>query len=384
MAPLFDITLADQALSSLLSVQCPSVDITPLFLATSPTERQRRAVRLNSVLVDVIESISLVSLLEGKVLSLLRKLEAWRAEVTQPLAPISALPVELLRPIFEMAVEEGGWRSSVRLSHVCSRWRAVSVNHGQLWSELDIHQSSQSRIMSLFAHRSANTRLHLSLREPHPGAAFLDIIDVDAAEARQIRALTFETHEAYYAFQIDQNTQATMDLESVEFNFNIGAGPVRATDYLATTRRLRFRNATVTANPISTFARLTDLTIRYTEEDAMIDMLKIIQAPALQSLKICEIEPTPVEVTTRVTFPLLTSLSIEDVEPGGWASLRSLLIIPNLHHLAVGDPGWWVSGYTDDEIGIILSDLVSGSVLMSSNAIHPFKSQLLPLVVIFL
>ncbi|KAI0056329.1 hypothetical protein BV25DRAFT_1627708 [Artomyces pyxidatus] len=92
-----------------------------------------------------------------------------------PLAPISRLPPEVLAIIFESCTwaenlfslrdhegfppEQIGW---MKVSHVCRRWRQISLGHAALWSDINNQFMSQP-LLDMMVQRSARHPASLSL-----------------------------------------------------------------------------------------------------------------------------------------------------------------------------------------------------------------------------
>ncbi|KAL0945270.1 hypothetical protein HGRIS_000781 [Hohenbuehelia grisea] len=99
-----------------------------------------------------------------------------------PSPSIHKLPAELIADIFAIchATEAGNRRHSttgcarVTLSHVCSRWRAVSLSMPTLWSTITIRAPRDSNIARLEAHleRSAMCPLTLHFISDHSSFSF--------------------------------------------------------------------------------------------------------------------------------------------------------------------------------------------------------------------
>ncbi|GJE88316.1 hypothetical protein PsYK624_043990 [Phanerochaete sordida] len=85
------------------------------------------------------------------------------------LPPISLLPPEILRDVFLDVVIMGHWagrrqgrrRASVVISHTCSLWRAIALDHPALWSYINLWQTSQ-RLTKLFAERCEGLPLKIT------------------------------------------------------------------------------------------------------------------------------------------------------------------------------------------------------------------------------
>ena len=60
--------------------------------------------------------------------------------------PVRRLPVELLRAIFEAAMDiaESKLKMAVKLSHVCRQWRDIALDAPRLWSQVSLRPSANS------------------------------------------------------------------------------------------------------------------------------------------------------------------------------------------------------------------------------------------------
>ncbi|KIP06464.1 hypothetical protein PHLGIDRAFT_459411 [Phlebiopsis gigantea 11061_1 CR5-6] len=81
------------------------------------------------------------------------------------LVPVNRLPTEILCTIFERCVLDEDQRAAVPITHVCSRWRSISLSWPVLWSQIDF-SSLSPRQAKLFLERAGKHPLYLERCNP--------------------------------------------------------------------------------------------------------------------------------------------------------------------------------------------------------------------------
>ncbi|KAF8305913.1 hypothetical protein DL93DRAFT_2172350 [Clavulina sp. PMI_390] len=304
--------------------------------------------------------MSAIQLLEAKIITLRWRVASWRASLVEPLSPITALPSNLLQYVFELIVLESprAWHSAVILSHVSRRWRTVSIGDPKLWCRLDLGSPLSRGMVPLFAVRSGDRRLSLSLRgygddpdatspitpmSPSPRIGWpLGSIALGPSEAMQLSRLRFESADAAVAISVHPAAHELLHIDSLSFILPMQRVPLQ--DYMFATQRLRLKCASFVPRKKLTMPNLIDLYIESCEEDFMVDILNVIDAPALQHLELSGVgwsyhENRP---TTKVrAFPHLTTLTIHLCDPKVWAFVADYLVLPDLRSLKIAAGALW-------------------------------------------
>ena len=161
---LFDVTPVADALKPFSDFNHYGIDITPLLLMSHPGNRNARADALKSMLREIEETLGAVIGLFEAVAAIRDKLQNFTAAVANALSPALALPAEILAFIFKLFAEDADPTiSPIAISHVCSRWRAVSLSLPSLWTRPMLPQKHKG-IAEEFSRRSSPLPLHLSMR----------------------------------------------------------------------------------------------------------------------------------------------------------------------------------------------------------------------------
>lgn len=127
------------SIEPLLKISTPNISPTPLIL-TPPLLRSIHKVEIENVLselstvVDVVEQARIA--LDGLQKDLYRKLAAYRNAFT----PALALPVEVLRQIFLLAIDDSELTVTTRnsINLVSSSWRSVALGYPELWTRVHL------------------------------------------------------------------------------------------------------------------------------------------------------------------------------------------------------------------------------------------------------
>ncbi|GLB35620.1 putative F-box-like [Lyophyllum shimeji] len=108
-----------------------------------------------------VETTTMVDILHAEERRLVEALSAVRAKLND-LAPISALPAEVLECIFEICVswlyEYRRPQNRLAWTQVCRKWRSVSLSAARLWRCIDL---SDSLLTDEFLLRSGSAPIHL-------------------------------------------------------------------------------------------------------------------------------------------------------------------------------------------------------------------------------
>lgn len=152
---------ADTALDVLSEILLSfAQDFTPIILSHPPNRRSARIGAIKQSLSELEIQQQRLDALVTKLSYLQAGLTRRRALCASALAPISAMPSEILCGIFGHVVRSDNYISEVltpiRLSLVCSSWRAIVSNHKHMWSSArlrtDLHMYSAD--LAIFLDRS--------------------------------------------------------------------------------------------------------------------------------------------------------------------------------------------------------------------------------------
>ncbi|KAF8309799.1 hypothetical protein DL93DRAFT_2117517, partial [Clavulina sp. PMI_390] len=126
----------------------PPLNDTPVILHASPSAKQAQIDALQAGIAEVDATVAAISSMMEMLSEVRTSLEPRKIRLKTALNPISGIPNEILVSIFRFAVaSEGddGWYTTLGVSQVCSRWRAVALSCSILWSSLCVPRASQTR-----------------------------------------------------------------------------------------------------------------------------------------------------------------------------------------------------------------------------------------------
>ncbi|KAF8324097.1 hypothetical protein DL93DRAFT_2070368 [Clavulina sp. PMI_390] len=143
--------------------------------------------------------------------------------------------------IFDFVVpydEDEAWRSSVSLSHVCSRWRAVAIEHARMWATLTLTSASQHPLIPLFISRRQPSRLSLKFSSASNLSYSAKAkkwpplsIPIHAVDAPHIASFQIISALALEAIIILEDATKLLNLDSVTISRSSGA-PVTCPSYI--------------------------------------------------------------------------------------------------------------------------------------------------------
>lgn len=219
---------------------------------------------------------------------------------------VHGLPTELLLHIFRMAVWlANSSNAGVRISHVCSRWRGISLNCKELWTLINVPSRKAMRFISELRRRSGD--LPLSLRA-----------DITGAIEAIIQARTPKRKSNYLMNTLgwnssDPSLNGGLDKVSLFQRFNDAGAPIAFHPLFANVRRLELDGLTEYGG----FCRMSRLVELEVSNMLTLGEPTFPWAPHLERLHIRNID-----------FPY--------GDPGYWD-----MQVPSLEHLIVENCRWW-------------------------------------------
>lgn len=159
-------------------LEYPAVVHQPLLRGCSP---QHRATRLDSSLAtigDLQAKISLLDEIQQSLSAAQAAIQTYCDAITQALAPVFGLPVEILREIFILAVYAHEESSKFRridvatsISHVCSWWRGIACSSSELWQDILVTPLDSAELFEAWTSRALLRRpengVTMTLVPPH-------------------------------------------------------------------------------------------------------------------------------------------------------------------------------------------------------------------------
>lgn len=304
---LFNLTAIEDALEPLVQYRHPSIAISPIILCLPPAARQARLNEYTALSHSIVETVNAMKALESKLGLIRRDLESRAAFVQNAMAPVSALPTETLRLIFQLALESS--RSAITLSHVCSRWRSVSVNFSRLWTRI--------RIPTHWAATKYNKVLvNLSERAGHMPISFHASIS-ECSPHSLVASITAAPQNDTNPPQ-DENPLLGRNIDNVMLAARRFA-EIHIHPAFAHIRRLTLEHLTI--SELYEMNQLTELSIGSCDVEVVWDILHRVRAPHLERLNffdlfVCpETDPEHFSLEMRAfVFPNVQHLFIENCE----------------------------------------------------------------------
>ena len=118
-------------------------DFTPILRHHPPSARPQQVSAACTQVNNIKRYWDDIRAIETQVLAIKKQIRARYASQWSLLSPISALPEEVLRHIFEYVWLDQTWKGTLALEGVCKRWHGIIVQHRILWSILTIPASGR-------------------------------------------------------------------------------------------------------------------------------------------------------------------------------------------------------------------------------------------------
>lgn len=325
----FDTSTVDSALQSLLAFRYPDADTFPVLATPRTRDRVKRTEELASLLREFERTIVAVAHLEVKVWALGRELRNRASTIATALAPVTALPTELLRDIFRMVVvDDDSSQSRIALSHVSSRWRSVSLALPELWTELQHRASYRDKMTTEFMARSRSLTLGISLDTSIPSAT------IPGSRLSSVTIRGRVTHEAFHAL-VPPTPVPNLRYMSLCQNNNPGNFPVSW--QMANLRKLVLCGVELTPGSESVH-HLTELHISNVDFNAFYRTISAIGAQALSHIELSNItggSDRYAGLAQGLSVEQVQRLVIKDCDPRVIKLLFVHTQMPSLRHLSL-------------------------------------------------
>lgn len=155
-----------------LILECAIFDCTPIILIHPPSRRAERKTSLEAMRSSFGAYQERMDGIERRMMVLKGGLMRQRSMCVSTLAPVSAMPPELLRSVFAFVSCQNMYTSphdyphaGSRLAQVCSEWRDVALQQYDLWSSFDRSNPWSGKAIDMFLSRSGSLPFHLRVEE---------------------------------------------------------------------------------------------------------------------------------------------------------------------------------------------------------------------------
>lgn len=344
MRVLFDVGAVEAALAPLLVYEHPAVDLMPTIRTPNLAARAAHAKSLQSLLDDITATRNAVELLGEKLERLKRDLRCREVAVKAALAPVTSLPLKVLRRILLTTVARSPTsRTSLNLSHVNSNWRSLSLSTRELWTNIEVPSHCDgSEMFEEFAQRSGTLSLRVIRLGPGPESLYTVPLRINLSPTHGHRISSIELRsdvESEQWISSMESCATSMNLQDLTFTHDRTAVPVRyrIRGGMTSTGSLHVDGTSVVNDSGRLMNQLGILSVSnvfYAEISTILRSL--FGAPVLRELRLSHItageqtwhiEPCGYDVS-------LTSLAIVSCHANLWWSLRRWSM-PNLTSLTV-------------------------------------------------
>jgi len=319
---LFDVTAVEEALKPLSEFTYCGLDVTPLLLSRHQDSRNARVDALKSTLCEMEHTLRAVEGIVAVVDTIRDRLRSCSASVANALAPAMALPPEILIMIFKLFVDDGHpVKAPIIISHVCSRWRTLSLSLPDLWTIPEISLDHKG-MAEEFIRRSFPLPIRLATRTERKPIE----IDFHEKHAHRIQSLHLSSELSDDSLRSFSRCTHLLQLQEVSLNHDAKYEHVHGA--LKTVRSLHMCGySCVESSESVTMEHLTQLTIESVDLFVVYETLERISAPALARLvlKYVRLEPEDWREASTLDHKHLSSpilhLSISDCDIVAWRAI---------------------------------------------------------------
>ncbi|KAF8318202.1 hypothetical protein DL93DRAFT_2225941 [Clavulina sp. PMI_390] len=139
-------------------------DVIPALLLHPPSRRAHHRSMLHRNLEVIDAYCEQMEVLTAQLVGLKASLRQQRTMCASALAPMSALPNELLREIFALVAASTSTQGVCTLTWVCGRWRSIALAQSKLWARLRMRVcDGLTRPLMTAIDRAANQPLQLEV-----------------------------------------------------------------------------------------------------------------------------------------------------------------------------------------------------------------------------
>ncbi|KAF8309842.1 hypothetical protein DL93DRAFT_1697724 [Clavulina sp. PMI_390] len=345
-------------ISSIAQAWPPTHHEPPVLAHRTPLARVEQSQKIEIAVRDVEKVLEPISVMVDMLSGLESQLKVRKSRLQMALNPLSALPDDVVALIFDQFREEGrsnqnhaSWQFSIKLSHVSACWRAVAIDSSYLWSRLTLTSPSQAPLIPLFAQRSRDRRLILTLLKNNPSFYHEVIpwrpgdIKLSASFAGQISEIyvyeSFFDHNSIPVLVIEEEAIAQLDLEYLCFKGALLTVPW-GNPLLAATKRLHLSQNyfSFTFSHRASFVHLEELTLgSIWENNSPLDCLHNLPMPALRRLVLIysgNEDGSPRQYEGKsITLPTIETLELRRCYSELYSSIGAEILLPNLRSLMV-------------------------------------------------
>ena len=276
--------------------------------------------------VDTLQmQLQSISAIVDKAQRVERCLMARYASASNPLAPVMALPVEILQYIFNMAVHTRDTKASRpdELSAVCRSWRDIAASCGQLWTQIHVEAEELAKLKTL-ATRTRGVPIELDIQRKSKENDSWMYDDENMLRLSSLRMALTPDYSDFTPFRLLED--AEMDLSELRLldlrvdrsrfrgfgweTFRISLEYIKAPSL----RIFKIEDFEITAMPATPF-HLTKLSIRWTAMTYIMFHQFLAGSPQLEEMDIdfiiFQTDSSSVPAETRsLTLPSLKRLNL--------------------------------------------------------------------------
>lgn len=147
-----------------------ALDCTPILLTHPPSRRAERMTALKAIHTAFDSYQEKMDAIGRRHAELKTRLTRQRAMYASALAPISAMPPELVEEIFSIVSTQDMYTRPDKYPHigsclaqVCSEWREIALRKKDLWLSINVSKAASGDAIDMFLSRSGSLPFHLQI-----------------------------------------------------------------------------------------------------------------------------------------------------------------------------------------------------------------------------
>lgn len=233
----------DAALEKLaLLMDASTFDSTPILVTQPPSRRAGRVATLKVMCTTLDSYQDKLDAIGRRHAELKTRLMRQRAMCVSALAPISAMPPELLQEVFTFVSAQKMYtrpphypHAGSRLAQVCSEWREVALRQQDLWSSFDVSNTGAGTAIDTFLSRSGSLPFRLRVNDStQPSLSNAD----HYSKKLQSRLTHLEWHTSRHFDQFQWSFQHTTNFPLLQSLVIFGGDECSTCDYANDYNRL--------------------------------------------------------------------------------------------------------------------------------------------------
>lgn len=189
----------------------------PVLFEQVPTKRKTAILTIKAALSVYDEQYQKFTGITEKLSQLGLALQRRRNRARSCLIPISAIPPEILRIIFEFAIDPLYPDIPTAISHVSSNWRRISLSQSSLWLSIKAPEDRLHAFEPYIA-RSLDKPLNITIQPPSHTSLYNMICDTEMLARVRHLSLEIDIHNDVLRALEGENLDALESLDIVDIS----------------------------------------------------------------------------------------------------------------------------------------------------------------------